>query len=238
MAYQVGQIRRSDLRDSDLFTEQKDSMQIVDNVQLQTSFEDITFKDAGIIGSLTSGVNYYLNFTVDRYEIGHFNVEGIDVPEILKFTIVLLGTGTTSGYYNVLQTLDSYVVLPYDPSTTEESQKKANFQVLFNSTKTGVVGIGLILKRISYDYSHSDLDDEKRVLTIDLLSFGTVKNLLNKTVDKIGIQSKPGFMMCINEEGIRLGKNGIYEINNGLKVDFIGTADLNSMFIIDYATNE
>ena len=29
-------------------------------------------------------------------------------------------------------------------------------------------------------------------------------------------------LMCINKEQIRIGKSGIYEINNGIKINFIG----------------
>ena len=42
-------------------------------------------------------------------------------------------------------------------------------------------------------------------------------------------------LMCINREQIRIGKNGIYEINNGVEIKSIGfvPAD-NDYFIMDY----
>jgi hypothetical protein len=49
-------------------------------------------------------------------------------------------------------------------------------------------------------------------------------------------------LMCINGEDIRIGPNGIYEINNGYKITFIGfvvqqsdqTPDKRDYFILDY----
>ena len=40
---------------------------------------------------------------------------------------------------------------------------------------------------------------------------------------KIGIQGPPSLLMCINGEQIRIGKSGIYEINNeNVKISFVG----------------
>jgi hypothetical protein len=45
--------------------------------------------------------------------------------------------------------------------------------------------------------------------------------LQGRELIKMGIQSRPGLITCINGEEIRLGKNGTYEIKNGIiKVNF------------------
>ena len=59
---------------------------------------------------------------------------------------------------------------------------------------------------------------------------------------KIGIQGPPSLLMCINREQIRIGKTGIYEINNGIKITSISfvpkTSTLSSdgldYFIMDF----
>lgn len=44
--------------------------------------------------------------------------------------------------------------------------------------------------------------------------------------------------MCINGEGIKVGKSGLYEINNGIKITFIGFIIENESdsrkFFLDY----
>ena len=45
----------------------------------------------------------------------------------------------------------------------------------------------------------------------------TIGNILNGDIAvKMGIQSKPGLLMCINGQEIRIGKTGIYEMRNGV----------------------
>ena len=42
--------------------------------------------------------------------------------------------------------------------------------------------------------------------------------LPNKVLNKIGFQARPGCLIVVNRSPIRLGKSGIYEVNNGTKV--------------------
>ncbi|MBQ8206354.1 MAG: hypothetical protein IJZ77_02735 [Bacilli bacterium] len=77
------------------------------------------------------------------------------------------------------------------------------------------------LQRTAIDYN----PDTCRYPTIIYQELSLIKNLLvNLNVEslyKIGVQSRPGFLMCINGEEIRTGKSGIYELRNGfIKVTF------------------
>jgi hypothetical protein len=57
-------------------------------------------------------------------------------------------------------------------------------------------------------------------------------------VSKIGFQSRPGTLITVNKETIRLGKSGIYEINNGTDIYSVGVAGFGGKvepFILDYA---
>jgi len=64
-----------------------------------------------------------------------------------------------------------------------------------------------------------------RVMNIEIKSFTrlidvitTLKNTYSNLayLTKIGIQGPPSMLMCINGEEIRIGKSGIYEINNDI----------------------
>lgn len=64
---------------------------------------------------------------------------------------------------------------------------------------------------------------EMRVPIIIYEELSIVQNTLStisngKSLVKIGVQSRPGFLMCINREGIRTCKTGIYELKNGVIV--------------------
>lgn len=49
----------------------------------------------------------------------------------------------------------------------------------------------------------------------------TAKIKANVELTKIGVQSHPGLIMCINNEEIHIGKSGVYEVRNGIiSVDF------------------
>ena len=71
------------------------------------------------------------------------------------------------------------------------------------------------LQRNAKDY----IPESCRYPTIIYQELSQVNNLLDKlglmSLYKIGVQSRPGFLMCINGEEIRTGKTGIYELKNG-----------------------
>ena len=69
------------------------------------------------------------------------------------------------------------------------------------------------LQRDVTDYSNP------RYPVIVYQELSLINNLLSSenisSCYKIGVQSRPGFLMCINGEEIRTGKSGIYELKNG-----------------------
>lgn len=235
MAYQVGQLRDSNFPSiSNLFTAV--DFTTTDSIVVETSFSDISFSDKGIIPvSIGANQNYYLNITVDRYEEGTF-IDPYDLSvNNLDFSVVLLKNGSTAGTYEIVQTINSFTVLPYSHGETDESYKKVNYEVMFSPISSNWNCIGYILKRNRYDYRGSGAERELKVTTN---TFGYLKNILpREQVDKIGVQSKPGFLMCVNGEPIRVGRSGIYEINNGVKIVFFGIASFDEKFIFDYAWN-
>ena len=75
-----------------------------------------------------------------------------------------------------------------------------------------------------------------------ITSFGTISNIIpsldinnRNKLKQIGVQSRPGLEMCINGEMVRVGRSGIYEINHGIDITFMGfMPDEDDHFLMDY----
>ena len=72
------------------------------------------------------------------------------------------------------------------------------------------------LQRSIVDYNL----DTCRYPTIIYQELSIINNLLSsfsnvQSLYKLGVQSRPGFLMCINGEEIRTGRSGIYELKDG-----------------------
>lgn len=91
------------------------------------------------------------------------------------------------------------------------------------------------VNRTLTDYQMSNTDGKTagkilRINTEELLlaEINNVIDVLNPAIEnkgrlkQIGVQSAPGLQMCIDGEQIRVGRSGIYEINNGVNVQFLG----------------
>ena len=99
----------------------------------------------------------------------------------------------------------------------------------------------------SSQMSPSELDDYYgRVIKIEIENFSLIYNIMEKLsgsiggknrLKQIGIQGPVGLLMNINGESIRIGRTGIYEINNGVTITSIGfiiEKDNTDNFILDY----
>ena len=95
------------------------------------------------------------------------------------------------------------------------------------------------------------LEDQERstgdlcVINNILPTLGSGNDAKYYAMEKIGIQTKPGTLLCVNHEPIRVGRSGIYEVNNGVKVYFVGICgpdgdnkDNINEFVLDYAYND
>lgn len=103
------------------------------------------------------------------------------------------------------------------------------------------------LRRVNYDY----IAEQPRVVDIvkgvrvengkDMdRDVTTITNILPRTANKIGIQSRPGSLVTVNKEPMRIGKSGTLEINNGIVINSVGmVAPSNEVneFILDYTYN-
>ena len=83
-------------------------------------------------------------------------------------------------------------------------------------------------------------------LKIEVLNLYEINNVISHLdsaienkgrLKQIGVQAEPGLHMCIDGESIKVGKSGIYEINNGISIQFLGfliEPNDNKFFLLDY----
>ena len=96
-----------------------------------------------------------------------------------------------------------------------------DFEIIFKPIASDFDCIVFQLQRTNEDYTA----DGYRNLVILYEELSIVQNfkanLTENNIIKLGVQSRPGLLMCINGQEIHVGRNGIYEIRNGIVyVDF------------------
>ena len=152
-------------------------------------------------------------------------------------TIKLVNTNKTKDNEQTLETI------------TIKQKKKNNFATfeIIIPPNQSYNQIQFILNRISIDYNNENEDGTYgRKINMEILKLKEIYNVINflnpaientGRLKQIGVQSAPGLLMSIEGEAIRVGRSGIYEINNGISVSFIGFVvepDDNKYFILDY----
>ena len=226
--YQFGQFRSSQV---DSYTI---SLQISMDRQPTEKFSsnDIVFYN--VCGNLSNDniVNnknsYYLQFEVQE-----------KIDSVQKFYLKLKNTMQEEDNE---QLIEEFIV--------PMGRGKRYFEIIFtpNSTYDQILWE---LQRTALDYRL----DYNRLMDITVTEFVQLINILpilKQTYNdityltKIGIQGPPSLLMCINGEQIRIGKSGIYELNNDLiKITFISfipkqnTFSSNTLdyFIMDFEYN-
>lgn len=146
-------------------------------------------------------------------------------------------------YYTVLKDL-------YQNRVDSNTGRQSNITVPYQSVELvftpyeNATCLVFQLRRVTYDYTV-----QPRVLTIveqDVSSstqrdVAVVNNILPKSlVNKIGIQTRPGSLVVINQEQMRVGKSGVLEINNGIPITSVSMVAPNNNiddFILDYTYN-
>ena len=174
---------------------------------------------------------YYLNFSVKK------------MNSIQNFYLKLKNLTQSDDDFseNNEQIIAEFTV----PQSTIEDDW-TDFEIIIAPNKTYGQLYWDLRRTISNDYlSTSDMQVEGaigRKMTIVINQFAIIKNIvkdINKIV-KIGVQGPPSLLMCINGEQIRIGKTGIFEINeDNVSISFVGFIpkvknDILEYFIMDY----
>ena len=232
MSYKFGQFRKSQL--NSYLTPLEYTL---NDIQVQSSLsEGITFIDKGIdlegenilqaLDNAKDQRSYYIRFKIYKQEIKQ------DV------TVRLINTEKTKDNVQTIKTIeiengkeDDYstfeiVISPNDNHSYNQIYFELNRELIDYNTlnEDGTYGrkINIVIERLDEIYN--------------VIKFLNVSIDNKKALKQIGVQGPPGLLMSINGEEIRIGRSGLYEINNGIKTTFIGFIIENDekYFILDY----
>ena len=235
MAYKFGQIRRPQISS---YSRVLSYTQSFEKRKSEIPNTDIQFKD--VILELTGDNqliyinedgsqrrNYYLRFKVYKMWSGSQSIT-IQLKNIITGTTQTLETiSIDKGDENDYSIFD--IVIP----------PNANYnQINFNLNRN----------LIDYNTDQEVREDGTvgRITKIEIVRFEEITNIINNlnasienkgALKQIGVQGPPGLQMCIDGEQIRIGRSGLYEINNGVIINFLGfivAEDDNKYFILDY----
>ena len=228
MAYKIGQLTKANVSSTITEIATKRASKDVQTKAFEVS--TLTFSDATfdvVNTALEAGKNYVIRFKIEKF----YNVSyGKKDADGLKQNIqVRLYNG--SDYYTVRK-------LPQIPaSQNSEKGKFITFELVFSPDDI-YDKIVFVLSRSLRDYN-TEGSNKPRVVNVQIQKLGEIKNLFGDSIyaQKIGVQIKPGTLLCINDEQIRVGRSGLYELDNGTVITSIGIAapyDQLPNFILDY----
>ena len=222
MSYNFGQFRKSQLNSYLIpLTMELDRQQTNRVTSVDIPFYNICGNLSGdnVINSQNC---YYLRFGVkkrtDSEQVFYLKLRNTsqieDNEQLIDEFIVAQGTGTA--YFEII----------LSPNTTYN-------QILWE------------LQRTALDYNIVNIDDTYgRIMNVTVNDYAQLidvmvplKSMYNNLnyLTKIGIQGPPSLLMCINKEQIRIGKTGIYEINNGINITSISfVPKASDYFIMDF----
>lgn len=217
MSYNIGQFRSFDIDINEYLNQQ-----VINIEEYEThTIDNIIFHDRYAQVNLNTLNNYYLNFNVLRLDSNQ--------------TIYLKAANN-----NREQLLGTFKI----PQKTTAEEEKQNFELVFSVNDSYNQIIWQLVRTVREDYTEITINTDQvpgRKMTIDASLYIVTDLLANASVDnnisqgaikqkfsnlqylnKIGIQGPPLMLMSINRQQIRIGKNGIYELNNGINVTSIG----------------
>ena len=253
MAYRIGQIRKNN--NTSYLTDLAFTPTTIKTAGISNKvFDDYAIRLNG--ENFNANNTYYLRGTIKRINwnderFGSGEDSGSDDPRKMNIKIELYKTNgdipTAMGIHELgtYQTLQSSLLV--DPYISNYNSEDFSFELIFTPNDEYTY-LAFVLSRVPYDYvgqTRADLNSN----TINLDDKGDIciiNNILPiASVDKIGVQSRPGSLICVNREAIRISKSGTYEVNNGVPVTYVGFVGPNGAaaanidkFILDYAWDE
>lgn len=253
MSYKIGQVRRN--ASVSYLTDLSWSATSVKTLgYAERQFDDYAIQLSGD-GTFNSNYTYYLRFSVKRIAsndprfTGYQMTKDANDPRELNIKLELFkhdGSESNGEYERgAYQVVESGVAV--EPYIEGENSEYFSHEVIF-TPNASYPFLGFVLSRTTFDYLGGIPRDDVRA-GIDLGDRGDlsiVNNILPiANADKIGVQTRPGALICVNREPIRVGRTGTYELNNGTEISYVGFAAPNGSkaqnvdkFILDYAYND
>ena len=233
MSFNLGQFRRDQLVINS-YRSALDGYSVQDKIVTSSISSSIKFVDQSIVLAdgtfLDSAKSYYLKVSIHRNQNREQNL-----------TITL----QNSSSLNSIQTFDTV----YIPKGSSSSNNNVTFEIVLAPNGAYNEIVFTMDRNNVADISRNNGDGTYGAkVNIQVEELSEIYNILNamnpkpERLIKIGVQGRSGLLMDINGEPIRIGPSGIYEINNGYKINYMGfilqdspsTADGKDYFILDY----
>lgn len=162
-----------------------------------TTVGGLTFKNDGVSGTFNPNVNYYF----------HGKIKNLNNPQTIYVKLINFNDDSKEQFLKVVN---------IDGGTSDQWQDVEFIFTPFIAFDT----LLFELQRTPEDYTSGN--PRKPIICFEELSI--IKNLIGgpaiskvgTELIKIGVQSRPGFMMCINGEEIHTSRSGIYELKSGV----------------------
>lgn len=220
--YRIGQFRRSQMVE-DFFTKfEENTDYMAEELVTKAQNSSIEFNDYHVIQKNT-GDEQNMLFNNQNYYYIHFAIQQNEESS-QEFFIKLHNT-------NILEEDESSQFI--ERIFVDKGSLTTNFELII-APNANYDEIIFEMARGTDDYrTINEKGTSGRITRMSIQTIGKIKNIIDilknngnysnlKNLSKIGIQGPPSLLMCINGEQIRIGKSGIYELNNGIKVTFIG----------------
>lgn len=210
--------------------------------------------------------NYFFTIKFPRFKTGSFNsTVSYQSYEYHVYLASYQISNNTITEVTKIKLLKSFDVEAHD---NDDANKDKNIEIFFTINNNAPANIGLYFELIPtlYDYQHptgkesriywiwegspdEEVDDNPLLAehaSVDTIGeFCRITNMItgNQIWNKIGVQTRPGVLLVVNRQPIRVGRSGIYEIYNGINIFQLAiitpgaSTDYTKMdnFIIDYA---
>ena len=174
-----------------------------------------------ITNSILDGEKYFLSVEIERIGAGTESTGNPETGNTEKtIDIRLLKTNST-----IIDAGNQYIDTIILPKVEKGDKGQKITTSIFNFIITpndAYQRIAFILNRNLYN-----INDIKLSANINVKKFVKLKNLIgdginvsgsNINITQIGIHARPGTLMCINGEPIRIGKRGVFELNSTFRL--------------------
>ena len=232
MSYKFGQFRKSQYSD---YLSSLDYT--LNDLRVESSLsEGVTFIDKGID---LGGNNILQALTNDKKQRSYY----------IRFKIFKLATKQTITVrlVNTEKTEDNVQTIESIEIAAGNTNDYSTFELVLSPNDTHTynqIYFELNRELVDYNIEHED-GTYGRIIKITIDRLDEIYNVIDylqtsidnkNTLKQIGVQGPPGLLMSINGEAIRIGRSGLYEINNGVNTNFIGFIIENNekYFILDY----
>ena len=216
MAYNIGQENQvMGIDSSEKYAEEIKSgtIQIQDNSADEEATGIIAFSFGDpylkLNSSLETGIHYYVHAKVYR------------LPTVQQFDIKLINsTDASLKQYIKTATINMAVKPDEEEPRPNMDEYFADVEFIFTPLIDDFDGILFELKRnkddMIYDETTNMIIGRKPLIAfIEVSKIKDVKPV-QKSLPKIGVQSRPSLMMCINGEEIHVSRTGIFELRDGI----------------------